>query len=47
VENWAVLGDWDGQSPLSMTAPIEGDQPVVVILQQQNAGPIMAAARLR
>ncbi len=47
VEDWTVLGQWDGRAPLAMTAPVKGDKPVVVIVQQQNAGPILAAARLR
>jgi hypothetical protein len=47
VEDWTVLGRWDGRTPLTMNAPVTGDKPVVVIVQQRNAGPILAAARLR
>ncbi len=47
VEGWTVLGQWDGRAPLDLTADVTGEKPVVVIVQQQNAGPIMAAARLR
>lgn len=47
VEGWMVLGEWDGTGPLAMTAPMEGDKPAVVIIQHRNAGPILAAARLR
>ncbi len=47
VEGWIVLGDWDGEAPLVMNAAVDGDKPVVVIVQKQNAGPILAAARLR
>lgn len=47
VEGWTVLGTWDGASPLSMTAPVKGAKPTVVIIQSRDAGPIMAAARLR
>lgn len=47
VEGWQVLGDWDGATPLSMQAEVSGDHPVVVLLQAENAGRILAAARLR
>ncbi|QFT59463.1 hypothetical protein FIU94_11570 [Sulfitobacter sp. THAF37] len=47
VDGWQVLGQWDGAAPLSMTAEISGDTPVVVILQSDEAGPILAAQRLR
>ena len=47
VEGWTVLGEWDGLSPLEMSAEISGDKPVVVLLQEPVAGPIVAASRLR
>lgn len=47
VEDWTVLGTWGGDAPLSMTAQIIGDKPVVVIVQSRTAGPILAAAVLR
>jgi hypothetical protein len=47
VEGWTVLGNWDGKAPLNMRAEMVGDKPCVVIIQNQNAGPILAAARLR
>ena len=47
VTEWSVLGDWDGVGPLSMSASLSEDAPVVVIVQQQQFGPILAAARLR
>ncbi|MEW9921440.1 DUF1223 domain-containing protein [Marimonas sp. MJW-29] len=47
VEGWTVLGEWDGTGPLEMTAEVTGDKPVVVILQHDRVGPIVAAARLR
>ncbi|MBD3664517.1 DUF1223 domain-containing protein [Sulfitobacter aestuariivivens] len=47
VEGWTVLGDWDGQNPLRMTAEMSGDKPCVVIIQFANGGPILAAARVR
>ncbi len=47
VQNWSVLGDWSAQEPLALTAPIKGDLPAVVIIQQSGAGPIVAAARVK
>lgn len=47
VDGWSVLGEWDGASPLEMAAAMTGDKPCVVIIQAQNAGPILAAARIK
>ncbi|MEM6305627.1 MAG: DUF1223 domain-containing protein [Pseudomonadota bacterium] len=47
VEGWTVLGEWDGTSELRMSAAMSGDKPCVVILQRGEAGPILAAARLK
>ncbi len=47
VTEWQVLGTWDGATPLEMSAEANGDAPVVVLLQQSNHGPIVAAAHLR
>lgn len=47
VENWQVVGEWDGEDPYQARFPIEGDQPVVVLLQEPRYGRIVAAARLR
>lgn len=47
VEDWQVLGDWDGSAALNISAKMTGDLPCVVIIQGQDAGPILAAARLR
>ena len=47
AENWTVLGNWDGLTPLSLTAELPGDLPVVVLVQQSGSGPIVAAGRLR
>ena len=47
VEGWQVLGTWDGTEPLTLEAAAPGDKPAVVIIQAQNAGAILAAARLR
>ncbi len=47
VENWQVLDTWDGAGPLSVVAPVSGNKPAVVIIQAQDAGPILAAARIK
>ncbi len=45
VTSWEMLGEWSGQEPLDMTAPAPGDQPSVVIVQDEGPGPIRAAYR--
>ena len=46
VESWQVLGEWQrGQSWVAET-PVEGGEPIVVILQERGPGPILAAAEL-
>ncbi|MAB07389.1 MAG: DUF1223 domain-containing protein [Rhodobacteraceae bacterium] len=47
AHGWEVLGVWNGKAPLEMRVPISGDDPVVVMLQEDGYGPILAAARLR
>lgn len=46
VTDWDLLGNWDGAEPLQMQAPVAGDAPLVVILQNPGPSGIMAAARL-
>ena len=47
VTSWDVLGLWDGQSDLHLQAPVDGDDPVVVILQADGPGRIFAAAQVK
>ncbi len=47
TENWTVLAEWDGTTALALTTVVEGDKPVVVLVQQDQHGPILAAVRLR
>lgn len=47
VTSWDVVGHWNGQTALDMTTPVTGDAPIVVIVQDAEFGPIVAAARLR
>lgn len=45
VTSWDVLGEWSGREPLDIAAPVPGDAPAVVIVQDEGPGPILAAAR--
>ena len=47
VTEWTPVAEWAGTEPFELVAPVEGDQPVVVIVQETGPGPILAAARLR
>ncbi len=47
VTDWAVVGEWDGAAPLSVSMPITGDHPAVVLLQQIGNGRIEAVSTLR
>ena len=47
VTEWKDIGDWNGRSPIQESVSVEGDAPVVVLVQAKNHGPILAAARLR
>lgn len=47
VTSWSLLGMWDGQGDLHLTAPVEGADPVVVILQADGPGKIFAAAQIK
>lgn len=47
VTAWSIVGMWDGQSDLHLTASVEGTDPVVVILQEDGPGRIYAAAQVK
>lgn len=47
VTEWSTVGTWMTAQPLAMEVPLEGDAPVVVIVQDGAAGPILGAVRLR
>jgi len=47
VQDWRVLTEWSGRQDLAVTAPLDGDEPVVVLVQGAKQGPILAAAQLR
>ncbi|UWR21315.1 thioredoxin family protein [Sulfitobacter sp. S190] len=46
AHGWQQAGTWDGAGPLELSAEIAGDDPAVVLVQAQGAGPIIAAARI-
>jgi len=46
VEGWQQLQPWDGQNELSFSVPLNGAQPVAVLVQRGEHGPILAAARV-
>ena len=44
---WTVLGNWSGAEDARIDVAVEGDDPVVVLVQDHDHGRILAAARLR
>ena len=46
VTSWANLGAWKGDKPFMVTAPAKGREPIVVIVQSEGPGRILAAARI-
>jgi len=46
VTSWQVIGRWDGTSPLTMNAAVEGSGPAVIVIQKDQFGPILAAVDL-
>ncbi len=46
VTSWTVIGTWDGAAPLNVQAPLEGDAPSVVVIQDGVSGPVLAVARI-
>ncbi|WP_188790442.1 DUF1223 domain-containing protein [Salipiger pallidus] len=47
AHDWRMLGLWDGAEPLELRIAVEGSDPIVVMLQGEDYGPMFAAARLR
>lgn len=47
VTRWQNLADWNGYQALSLRAEVTGNQPLVVIIQSEGHGAILAAERLR
>lgn len=46
VTDWSTIGRWDGTAPAELRAPLTGDAPAAVLVQQAGTGPIAVAARL-
>lgn len=47
VRDLTAVTRWDASSELSVEAEISGDLPIVVLIQKENHGSVLAAARLR
>lgn len=47
VSSWIPIANWDMRRPFQMTVALEGDAPVVVVVQEVRQGEVLAAARLR
>ncbi|MEZ5913059.1 MAG: DUF1223 domain-containing protein [Paracoccaceae bacterium] len=47
VTDWRALGRWGGSEALEHEVSLSGQDPVVVIVQEEGFGPILGAARLR
>ena len=46
VTEWLRVGTWNMRSERTFKAQVEGDEPIVVLVQHENHGKIIAAARL-
>lgn len=46
AHDWQVAGSWDGQGALELSLDLVGENPVVVLVQEADAGAIIAAARV-
>ena len=47
VHTWDEVGHWDGLRPLAISVPVQVSDPIVVIIQADRHGPILAAAEIR
>ena len=47
VTSWQNVGEWTGKAPLAMTTRATGDDPIVVILQEEGPGAVLASAVLK
>ncbi len=45
AQDWQVITSWDGLAPLDIKVEASGAHPVVVLIQADTHGPILAAAR--
>lgn len=47
VEDWTILGEWDGAGPYQVQTELDGELPAVVLLQYAGPGEIVAAAKAK
>jgi hypothetical protein len=47
VTSWQTVATWDLRAPLQLSVGVEGEAPVVVLIQEPGQGAIIAAAQLR
>lgn len=47
VTSWQTIGGWSLREPLDMQIDVSGEDPIVVLIQEQGQGEIVAAAILR
>lgn len=47
VNDWKTAKDWNGRSNLTFDVRVKGDEPIVVLIQKAEGGPILASARIR
>ena len=47
VSDWQIVGRWDPRMPFEQSVSVAGPEPVVVVAQRPEGGPIFGAARLR
>ena len=47
VTEWSRVATWDGASDLALNLKAPGNDAIVVIIQENGPGPILAAAQLR
>ena len=46
VTGWDSIAEWNGREPFEAKLDLEGNDPVVILVQERDYGPILAAARL-
>ncbi len=47
VADWTRIGEWDGRLPANATVAVEGDMPMVIVVQRKGPGEVAAVARLQ
>lgn len=47
VSDWRSIARWNGNSKMRTTTRVTGNEPIVVLIQLENYGPIVAATELR